>query len=62
MEYNDQVRELLEMYHNQIETKVMPKLETEFTKFYSGVTELYGKLKGKGLIKDDPYFEQMRSC
>lgn len=57
MEYNDQVKELLESYHDKIEKKIMPYLVIEFTNFYSGVAELCGKLRSKGLLKDDPYFK-----
>jgi len=57
MEYNDQVKELLESYHQEIEVNVMPKLAQDFGKFYSGVTELCGKLKNKGLLKEDPYLK-----
>ncbi len=57
MEYNNQVRELLESYHDKIETEIMPQLTKEYTTFYVGVTELCGKLKNKGLLKEDPYFK-----
>lgn len=57
MEYNDQVRELLESYHDKIETEIMPQLTKEYSKFYIGVTELCGKLKNKGILKEDPYFK-----
>ncbi len=57
MEYNDQIRELLESYHDKIETDIMPQLTIEYTKFYAGVSELCGKLKYKGLLKEDQYFK-----
>lgn len=54
-EYNENVKELLESYHERIEAEVMPKLSNDFTRLYMGVTEIYGKLKNRNLIKDDPY-------
>ncbi|QEN06191.1 hypothetical protein EW093_16355 [Thiospirochaeta perfilievii] len=58
MEYNEQIKELLESYHDKIETDIMPQLTKEFYKLYAGVTEFFGKLKNKGLIKEDPYFKE----
>ncbi|MGL1891908.1 MAG: hypothetical protein OCD02_09795 [Spirochaetaceae bacterium] len=55
MEYNEEVKELLESYHAKIESEVMPHLSEEFTKLYSNFVELIGKLKNKGLLKEDPY-------
>lgn len=54
-EYNEQIKQLLEDYHDKIESEIIPKLSDDFLKFYMGITEIYGKLKNKGLIKDDPY-------
>lgn len=54
-DYNRDVKELLGLYHVKIEAEVMPQLSKDLTTFYMGITELYGKLKNRGLIKDDPY-------
>lgn len=54
-EYSRVVRDLLTQYHDRIESQIMPKVSKDFIKLYMGITEIYGKLKNKGLIKDDPY-------
>lgn len=53
--YNNEIKDLLESYHDRIEADIMPKLAKDFTRLYMGITEIYGKLKNRGLIKDDPY-------
>lgn len=57
MSYNDEIRSLLDLYHDRIENEIIPQLTKEFTAFYGGLTELNVKLKTKGLLKEDPYFK-----
>lgn len=56
-DYNIKMKEILSRYHDTIELEMIPKLKDSFTKLYMGITELQGKLKAKGLIKDDPYMK-----
>ncbi len=58
MEYIEEVKGLLEAYHENIEAEVIPGLEKDFEDFYGSLTELIGRFKSKGLLKDDPYSQE----
>lgn len=55
--YSEKIKDILSRYHETIEQEMIPHLLESFTKMYMGITELQGKLKVKGLIKDDPYMK-----
>lgn len=56
-DYSEEMSKILSRYHDTIEEQMFPKLLDSFTKMYMGITELQGKLKARGLIKDDPYMK-----
>jgi hypothetical protein len=54
-DYNNVIREILNKYYDYLESEKIPLVKESFSKLFASFTELHGKLRQKGLIKDDPY-------
>lgn len=56
-DYSEKMKNTLAQYHTNIEEEIIPGLIDSFSKMYTGISELQGKLKARNLIKDDPYMK-----